>query len=53
MMTPKQERNGVPGPTAAVNSAQHSEGVDHLATIAAAFSSATSKASHQSPTGRS
>ena len=48
-MTPKQERNGVPGPTATVNSAEHSAGPSAEAKIASAMNSATSKASYQSP----
>lgn len=52
-MTPKQERNGVPGPTSTVNSAEHSAGVDASGKIAGAMSSATAKAATQSPTGRS
>ena len=51
-MTDKQDRNGVPGPPVTVNSAEHSAGPDLSAEIAGAMSSATAKASHQSPTGR-
>ena len=52
-MTPKQERNGVPGPTSTMNSAEHSAGPDSEPKIASAMSSATAKAAYQSPTGRS
>ena len=50
MLTPKQERNGVPGPSSTQNTAVPVV-PSAEAEIAAGLNSATSKASYQSATG--